>query len=67
GYFQDGPPPCPADLAAPFGGVLNFFDIVEYINLFNAGDPAADFAAPFGTINFFDIVEYINQFNAGCP
>ncbi len=66
GYFQDGPPPCPADLAAPFG-VLNFFDIAAYIGLFNAGDPIADFAAPFGTINFFDIVEYINQFNAGCP
>jgi len=67
GYYQDAPPPCPADLAAPFGGVLNFFDIAAYVGLFNAGDPIADFAAPFGVINFFDIVEYINQFNAGCP
>ncbi|MEM9374396.1 MAG: choice-of-anchor Q domain-containing protein [Planctomycetota bacterium] len=31
-------PACPADLAAPFG-VVNFFDIVEYINLFNQGCP----------------------------
>lgn len=29
---------CPADLAAPFG-IVNFFDIVEYINLFNQGCP----------------------------
>ncbi|MEM9167952.1 MAG: GC-type dockerin domain-anchored protein [Planctomycetota bacterium] len=57
---------CPADLAEPLG-TLNFFDIAEYIALFNAGDPVADFAAPFGAINFFDIAEYINQFNAGCP
>jgi len=64
--LSDTAVPCVADLAAPFG-VLNFFDIVEYINLFNAGDPAADLAAPFGSINFFDIVEFINLFNAGCP
>jgi len=64
--FLDSAPPCVADLAAPFG-ILNFFDIVEYIALFNAGDPAADLAAPFGSINFFDIVEYINLFNQGCP
>jgi hypothetical protein len=29
---------CPADLAAPFG-VLNFFDVVEYIARYNAGCP----------------------------
>lgn len=29
---------CPADLAAPFG-IVNFFDLVEYINLFNQGCP----------------------------
>jgi len=60
-------PSCsPADLAEPFG-VVNFFDVVEYIALFNAGDPGADLAAPFGTLNFFDVVEYIALFNAGCP
>jgi len=57
---------CPADLAAPFGS-LNFFDIAEYIALFNASDPGADLAPPFGAINFFDIAEYIALFNAGCP
>jgi hypothetical protein len=29
---------CPADIAPPFG-VLNFFDVVEYINRYNAGCP----------------------------
>lgn len=46
---------------------LNFFDVSTFINLFNAGDPAADIAAPFGTVNFFDLSTYINRFNAGCP
>ncbi|GEM_PF-2568822 len=58
--------PCPADLAPPFG-VLNFFDIVEYISLYTAMDPAADLAAPFGAFNFFDIAAYIALYNAGCP
>jgi len=58
-------PTCPADLTGE--GDLNFFDISEYITLFNAGDLGADFAAPFGVLNFFDISEYIAQFNAGCP
>jgi hypothetical protein len=58
-------PVCAADLTGE--GDLNFFDISTYITLFNAGDPAADFAAPFGTLNFFDISAYIAEFNAGCP
>ncbi len=58
--------PCPADLAAPFG-VLNFFDIAEFIARYNAMDPSADLAPPFGVWNFFDIAEYINLYNAGCP
>lgn len=60
------PKSCPADLAEPFGA-LNFFDISEFIALFNAGDPAADFAEPMGSLNFFDVAEYIALFNAGCP
>ena len=56
---------CAADLTGD--GLLNFFDIAEYIALFNAGDPAADLAEPIGTLNFFDIAAYIALFNAGCP
>ena len=56
---------CPADLNND--GQLNFFDVAAYIALFNAGDPAADFAPPFGELNFFDLAAYIALFNAGCP
>ncbi|MEM9373732.1 MAG: S8 family serine peptidase [Planctomycetota bacterium] len=55
-----------ADLAEPFGA-LNFFDVAEFIGLFNAGDPGADLAAPFGSLNFFDVSAYISLYNAGCP
>ncbi|MBL4592127.1 MAG: hypothetical protein JKY96_09235, partial [Phycisphaerales bacterium] len=40
--------PCAADLAAPFDGVLNLQDVFAFLALFNAADPAADLAAPFG-------------------
>ncbi len=59
------PPPCPADINAD--GLLNFFDVAAYIALYNADDPRADLAAPFGTLNFFDLAAYINLYNAGCP
>lgn len=57
---------CVADIAEPFG-VLNFFDVSEFITLYNAGDAAADLAAPFGTFNFFDVSEFISIYNVGCP
>ena len=56
---------CPADLNGD-GGV-NFFDLAAYLDLFNAGDPAADLSAPFGVLNFFDLSAYLDQYNAGCP
>lgn len=56
---------CPADINAD--GLLNFFDLTTYIALFNASDPDADLAAPFGSLNFFDLTAYIALFNAGCP
>ncbi|MCC5823298.1 MAG: matrixin family metalloprotease [Phycisphaerales bacterium] len=55
----------PADLAEPFG-VLNFFDLAAYLELFNAGDPAADFNND-GVLNFFDLSTYLEIFNQGCP
>ncbi len=57
---------CPADLAAP-AGVLNFFDLAAYLDLYNAGSPQADWAAPTGTLNFFDLAAYLDAYNAGCP
>ena len=56
---------CPADLAEPFG-VLNFFDLAAYLDLYNAGDPAADWTGD-GLLNFFDLAAYLDDFNAGCP
>lgn len=54
--------------AADFNGdaLQNFFDISNYIDLFNNEDPRADLAAPFGALNFFDIATYISIYNAGC-
>lgn len=62
-------PPFPgcnaADLAEPYG-VLNFFDLAAYLDLYNDGDLAADFTGD-GQLNFFDLAAYLDIFNAGCP
>jgi hypothetical protein len=56
---------CKADANAD--GLLNFFDVTTFIAAFNAQDPDADIAPPFGTINFFDLLTFISRFNTGCP
>ncbi|MCC5822775.1 MAG: hypothetical protein LAT64_05395 [Phycisphaerales bacterium] len=58
-------PGCPADLTGD--GQVNFFDLAMYLDLFNAGDPAADLAPPFGVLNFFDVAAYLDLYNQGCP
>jgi hypothetical protein len=62
--FVVDPPSCPADLDG--NGLLNFFDISGFLNLFNAQDPVADWDNN-GLYNFFDISSYLATFNAGCP
>ncbi len=57
---------CIIDLAPPFG-VINFFDVAEFLSMFNAGSPLADIAEPYGVLNFFDVSEYLSRYNAGCP
>ncbi len=42
---------------------VNFFDINEYLVLYNAGDLAADLDGN-GLINFFDINTFLTEFNA---
>jgi len=67
--------PCPADLTGPGGepdGVLDSNDFFEYLNLFAAGDAAADLTGapdggPDGVIDANDFFEYLNLFAAGCP
>lgn len=58
-------PGCAPDLASPFG-TLDFFDVLEFLALFDAQDPAADLAAPSGAFDFFDVLAYLTLFDAGC-
>lgn len=57
-----------AGCTADFNGDsdVNFFDVADYIDAFNAGDADADLAEPFGELNFFDIAAFIAAFNNGC-
>ena len=57
---------CVADLASPFS-VLDFNDVVAFLNAFAAMDPAADVAPPFGQWDFSDINAFLASFAAGCP
>jgi hypothetical protein len=55
---------CPADYNED--GELNFFDISEFLSLFNQQDPEADFNGD-GDFNFFDISAFLQSFSEGCP
>lgn len=57
---------CPADLAAPFGQI-DLFDLLTFLDLYNAQAPGADFAAPFGQIDLFDMLTFIDLYGVGCP
>jgi hypothetical protein len=57
-------PTCPPDLNGD--GLLNFFDITRFVQLFNDQDPLADFDDN-GTLNFFDISTFLTELLAGCP
>lgn len=57
---------CVVDLAEPFG-VVNVFDLLAFLELYNAGSPLADLAEPFGAFSVFDVFAYIGLYNAGCP
>ena len=54
---------CAADLDS--SGVLNFFDIARFLELFTENDLAVDFNDD-ALINYFDIVVFINLFINGC-
>lgn len=55
---------CIADLTGD--GVLNFFDISQFLILFIAQDPEVDFTGD-GDFNFFDVSLFLSDFSAGCP
>lgn len=45
---------------------VNIFDILDYLNDWNSGDPAADLDGQGGN-TIFDILDFLGQWNAGCP
>ena len=62
-FVPFGETPCRADLNGDDD--LNFFDVSEFLRLFNGGNLGADFNDD-GELNFFDVSEFLQQFNAGC-
>jgi len=54
---------CPADTNND--GILDNGDIITFVNLFLASDPAADMNAD-GFLDNGDIITFVNFFLAGC-
>ncbi len=54
---------CDADYTGD--GVLNFFDVSKFLELFSAQDPDADINGD-GSFNFFDISAFLQIFSAPC-
>jgi murein tripeptide amidase MpaA len=52
----------PADLNND--GILDFFDVSQFLKAYNASDPIADFNGD-GIINFFDVSSFLGYFNQG--
>lgn len=55
---------CQGDFAEPFG-VMNFFDISAFLDLFSSGDIDADMNQD-GVLDFFDVTDFIQAFSEGC-
>ena len=47
-------------------GVLDFFDVSEFLSLFGSQDPAADMNDD-GSFDFFDVSAFLTAFGEGCP
>ncbi len=58
-----GAPHCAADVNVD--GSLDFFDFLEFQNMFAVGDTDADFTRD-GALDFFDFLAFQNAFAAGC-
>ncbi|MCA9300217.1 MAG: S8 family serine peptidase, partial [Phycisphaerales bacterium] len=52
---------CPVDLVVPWG-TLDFFDIVAFLNWFEAANPIADWDSD-GAFTIFDLIEYLGDFD----
>lgn len=56
--------PCLGDFAAPFG-VIDFFDISSFLEMYSNNHPAADVNND-GVFDFFDLSTYIQGYHIGC-
>ncbi len=54
---------CQADLNGD--GVLDFFDVAMFLEMFSSQDPGADFTND-GIFDFFDVAAFLEAFAAGC-
>ena len=62
--LSEGPAePCAADIDG--NGVVDFFDTLAFLRLFDAGDPAADLSGN-GELNAFDQFRHLNDAEVGC-
>jgi hypothetical protein len=55
---------CTADFNGD--GVLDFFDVSQFVSDFAPNNPNADLNND-GLFNFFDVSAFIQAFGAGCP
>ena len=55
---------CPADLTGD--GILDFFDVSDFLDAFGAQNPIADFTDD-GVFDFFDVSDFLDAFGDGCP
>ncbi|MGJ8637441.1 MAG: peroxidase family protein [Phycisphaerales bacterium] len=56
--------PCLGDFAAPFG-VIDFFDISSFLEMYSNNHPAADINND-GVFDFFDLSTYVQGYHTGC-
>ncbi|MCA9300569.1 MAG: LamG domain-containing protein, partial [Phycisphaerales bacterium] len=56
---------CAADLTGDCGH-LDIFDVILFLQYFDAEDARADLAPPLGSFDIFDILAYLERFADGC-
>ena len=62
--ISEGLPPCPADMNGD--GVLDFFDVQQFLQWMAAQDPRANLNGD-ALIDFFDLQLFLSLYSAGCP
>lgn len=55
---------CAADYNAD--GVVDFFDYLDYVDVFSSGGLGADFNSD-EIVDFFDYLDFLGAFSSGCP